>query len=337
MNQTVLYCIKGETEKYKKSIEWYKENIRKYPITEDDNVEYYKAVDNVQYECYAYADYMEHFDITKLIGNYYRPKHYIEPVVLYSMKNDLPSLIRYIENSGNNYLFDGFRIACYCGYVDMVKWFISNILKSDWDYELHYLYDNTINCGDDTNPYDPTRMNDITLAVINNNYTIFKLLFDNFYDININPVIFLDKIRRKIELREWIEIIFNMAFENDNSDIVKYTFNKILEYAKINPFMNIHDRKIDVYKGYINIMKIYFDKACINKKYKCIKYLAPLFNKHIDCIRTDFDISVWFILIKYIKSYESLDEDIHTNKKLFTSLGILHEYNLSLYDKKLII
>jgi len=278
MNQTILYCIKGETEKYKKSIEWYKKNIREYLITEDDNVVYYRAVDEVQYECYAYADYMEHFDITKIITTYFRPKHYIEPVVLYSMKNDLPALVKYIENGGHNYPFQGFSIACYCGYIDMVKWFISYILKSDWNYELHYLFENTINYGNQINPYDPTRMNNITLAVINNNYTIFKLLFDNFYNINTNPIIFLDKKNHKIELCDWIKIIFNEAFKNDNADIVKYTFNKIQEYAEINPHMNIHDKKIDVYDGCIDIMKSYFDKACIDKKKECVECLAPLFD-----------------------------------------------------------
>ena len=40
MNMTRLYCIKGETEKFKQSLEWYKENVKEYTIWEDHNIEY---------------------------------------------------------------------------------------------------------------------------------------------------------------------------------------------------------------------------------------------------------------------------------------------------------
>ncbi len=341
MNMTRLYCIKGETEKFKQSLEWYKENVKEYTIWEGHNIEYHHSVRDIQYECYVYAKILGHFEIMELLSKYddinkAKETHLrmimtdddnIQPIILYSMKNNLPALINCILQYDINknekpfyircYFLEALSIACYCEYYDIAEYIISEIKKLDKgyirdNYELTQLRDNDINCGNDINPYDPTLLTDYTIAIDNNNVKVLKMLVDNFLEPD-------DMIKRWLvgcsgetfNMNEKIVAIATYACKVDCVDILVTIFKRIKEYSNSNQHQS--KDKTDIMERCLFNMSNSFHTACVNKSYKCIKFMAPYYRnynavngikkKSYDIpwiIREDYHKSVWFLLVKYI-------------------------------------
>lgn len=337
MNMTRLYCIKGETDRFKKSLEWYKENVMEYTIWEDRNIEYHHSVRDIQYECYVYAKILGHSEILELLSKYddinkAKKTHLrmimtdndnIQPIILYTMQNNLPALIHCILQYDINkkerpfyircYFLEALSIACYCEYYDIAEYIISRITHLHhgyfrYEYELTYLYDNTINGGNDINPYDPTLLNDYTIAIDNNNITVLKMLVDNFLDPNdIIKMRYVGCYGETFNMNDKIVDIATYACKMDCIDIVIIIFKRLKEYINSNKHQS--KDKTDIMERCLFNMSNSFHTACVNKSYKCIKFMAPYYRNYSIkkkphdipwIIRGDYHMSVWFLLVKHI-------------------------------------
>ncbi len=234
MNATILYCIKGETEKFRKSFQWYIKQINR--VEEDFYGPYINNVKKLYTQSFHYADYMGHNDIIAYLedfAEYYINIHICNPLVFYSMDNNLDRIKKYLINNdiympkNINIAADEcdilrlcMSIACYCEYIDIIKFFISYFRQSNIVYDINMTYWNNC-CEDYVNDYNELDYcmdrSDIIIAAENNHFNIVKLLFDEYYTD--------DKL---------VSLQYYYQYNGSSTMNVNTPYTKILRYACIN-------------------------------------------------------------------------------------------------------
>ncbi len=241
---TLLYCLANEVDKFIKSFQWFKDDLTNYLITEDHNIEYHKAVWELNNICYSYAYHLEYFEIVKYLISFHDPPPKlvpVDPIIICCIKNNIESVEKYISlrnSSGdkkNTYLVEDttpthmyIHVACYCNNIDLMKYLISNYVDENGEnkYKLSNVYDSNLTFfSDDVNDLEPYWLNDIIIAAMRNNFNMVKLLLELYYDEDDIFCGYLDSITQNITTY-LVEVIIYATIHN-NINMVKQIFNLV--------------------------------------------------------------------------------------------------------------
>jgi hypothetical protein len=372
MNATILYCIKGETEKFIKSFQWYVDNI----ITAEE--EFYELYnDNVKKlytQSYLYADYMGHIDIIaylKTLTGYDININISHPLIFYCMDNNLDRIKKYLINNdiympkntditAEDKTIEILRfcmsIVCYCEYIDIIKFFINYFRQSSIIYDINETYWN--NCTENYVDYDnelddSMHRSDIIIAAENNHFNIVKLLFDEYYTddkllclqyyykypgcstINVHtPYIDILKYACINNNFEWINKIFNLC-KNHPKVIETKSTTFLINFSHIINTLTYEKN----YKTINIIYSYYVLYNMIDKLYICARYDNDYINMYINLNELMYmvgklKIKVYFCYSNNVDKVSSCE--YNQMLQYITSAGIIPSYHLY-QNNKLII
>ena len=354
MNATILYCIKGETEKFRKSFQWYIKQINM--VEEDFYGPYINNVKKLYTQSFHYADYMGHNDIIAYLedfAEYYINIHICNPLVFYSMDNNLDRIKKYLINNDinmpKNINIDAedktieilrlcMSIACYCEYIDIITFFINYFRQSNIVYDINMTYWNNCseNYADDCNELDDSMdRSDIIIAAENNHFNIVKLLFDEYYTD--------DKL-----------VSLQYYYEYPGSSImnVHTPYTKILRYACINNNFEWINKIFNLCESHPKVIETKSTTFLVNfsniinsltyeKNYKAINIIYSYYKKynknneiHIYSYYDDTNIDTYikslYTLMYFVKKLKIKVSFIHTDDTVNPFHPVSYEYNQTL-------